>query len=58
MIADEAEGADICCASCGVVEVDDIGLMGCDDCDLVLNIAAINVSKIIHHNTVVQRTGG
>jgi len=35
MIADEAEGADICCASCGVVEVDDIGLMGCDDCDLV-----------------------
>jgi len=47
MIADEAEGADICCASCGVVEVDDIGLMGCDDCDLVLNIAAINVSKII-----------
>jgi len=27
--------ADICCASCGIAEVDDIKLMDCDDCDLV-----------------------
>eukprot|EP00984_Skeletonema_dohrnii_P020459 scaffold9984_cov148-Skeletonema_dohrnii-CCMP3373.AAC.10 len=32
----EAEAADImCCASCGIAEVDDIKLKECNDCDLV-----------------------
>eukprot|EP00985_Skeletonema_marinoi_P015006 scaffold7653_cov71-Skeletonema_marinoi.AAC.2 len=31
----EADAADMCCASCGKSELDDIKLMGCDDCDLV-----------------------
>eukprot|EP00984_Skeletonema_dohrnii_P032603 scaffold26977_cov104-Skeletonema_dohrnii-CCMP3373.AAC.2 len=34
----ETEAADIhmlCCASCGIAEVDDIELKNCDDCDLV-----------------------
>ncbi len=32
----EKEGAaDICCASCGIAEVDDVKLLKCDDCDLV-----------------------
>eukprot|EP00984_Skeletonema_dohrnii_P028695 scaffold18753_cov181-Skeletonema_dohrnii-CCMP3373.AAC.1 len=35
MIADETEAADICCASCGIAEVDEIKLTKCDDCDLV-----------------------
>jgi len=33
--ADNTEAADICCASCGIAEVDDIELKNCDDCDLV-----------------------
>ncbi len=36
MSGKEAEEADVCCANCGVVEVDDIKLdTSCDDCDLV-----------------------
>eukprot|EP00984_Skeletonema_dohrnii_P028892 scaffold19089_cov156-Skeletonema_dohrnii-CCMP3373.AAC.5 len=35
MVADETEAADMCCASCGIAEVDNIKLMECDDCDLV-----------------------
>eukprot|EP00985_Skeletonema_marinoi_P010508 scaffold4929_cov102-Skeletonema_marinoi.AAC.5 len=36
MVADETEAADdICCASCGIAEVDEIKLNECDDCDLV-----------------------
>ena len=35
MVANEAEAADICCASCGIAEVDDIKLNECNDCDLV-----------------------
>jgi len=36
MSADLGEVADkICCASCGIAEVDDIKLKKCDDCDLV-----------------------
>ena len=31
----EAETADICCASCGIAEVDDVKLKECDGCDLV-----------------------
>jgi tetratricopeptide (TPR) repeat protein len=31
----EAEAADICCASCGIAEVDDVKLTECDGCDLV-----------------------
>ena len=33
----EAESADmmLCCASCGIAEVDDVKLKDCDDCDLV-----------------------
>ncbi len=31
----EAEEADVCCANCGVAEVDDIQLEDCDGCDLV-----------------------
>ena len=32
----EAEAdADICCANCGIAEVDDIKLKDCDGCDLV-----------------------
>jgi len=31
----EAGAADMCCASCGKSEVDDIKLKNCDDCDLV-----------------------
>ena len=32
----EKEGtADMCCASCGIAEVDDVTLQKCDDCDLV-----------------------
>eukprot|EP00984_Skeletonema_dohrnii_P007293 scaffold2644_cov89-Skeletonema_dohrnii-CCMP3373.AAC.1 len=33
--ADNKEAADMCCASCGIAEVDDIKLKNCDDCDLV-----------------------
>eukprot|EP00985_Skeletonema_marinoi_P008723 scaffold3982_cov102-Skeletonema_marinoi.AAC.5 len=29
------DAADMCCASCGIAEVDDIKLMDCDACDLV-----------------------
>ena len=35
MVADETEAADICCASCGIAEVDEIKLNECNDCDLV-----------------------
>eukprot|EP00984_Skeletonema_dohrnii_P021181 scaffold10510_cov84-Skeletonema_dohrnii-CCMP3373.AAC.15 len=37
MSADEtaAEARMMCCASCGIAELDDIKLMDCDDCDLV-----------------------
>jgi len=36
MSAEEAAAADICCASCGQAEIDDIKLKKCDDgCDLV-----------------------
>ena len=35
MSAAEAEAADMCCASCGIAEVDEIKLMECDACDLV-----------------------
>ncbi|KAK1734939.1 Sel1-like repeat family protein [Skeletonema marinoi] len=35
MVADETEAADICCASCGIAEVDEIKLTKCDGCDLV-----------------------
>eukprot|EP00577_Skeletonema_sp_RCC1716_P020505 CAMPEP_0113416604 /NCGR_PEP_ID=MMETSP0013_2-20120614/25207_1 /TAXON_ID=2843 ORGANISM="Skeletonema costatum, Strain 1716" /NCGR_SAMPLE_ID=MMETSP0013_2 /ASSEMBLY_ACC=CAM_ASM_000158 /LENGTH=296 /DNA_ID=CAMNT_0000303675 /DNA_START=113 /DNA_END=1003 /DNA_ORIENTATION=- /assembly_acc=CAM_ASM_000158 len=35
MSADQTEAADICCASCGIAELDDIKLMECDACDLV-----------------------
>jgi len=35
MVADETEAADMCCASCGIAEVDEIKLNECDDCDLV-----------------------
>ena len=36
MMSSEAEAeADICCANCGAVEVDDIKLVECDGCDLV-----------------------
>ena len=31
----EVETADICCASCGITEVDDVKLTECDGCDLV-----------------------
>jgi hypothetical protein len=31
----DAEGVDMCCAACGIAEVDDIKLMECDACDLV-----------------------
>eukprot|EP00984_Skeletonema_dohrnii_P018511 scaffold8668_cov89-Skeletonema_dohrnii-CCMP3373.AAC.7 len=31
----EAGAADMCCASCGIAEVDDIKLKKCNDCDLV-----------------------
>ena len=31
----EAEAADVCCASCGIAEVDDTKLKECDGCDLV-----------------------
>ena len=31
----EAETADTCCASCGIIEVDDVKLTECDGCDLV-----------------------
>eukprot|EP00984_Skeletonema_dohrnii_P018508 scaffold8668_cov89-Skeletonema_dohrnii-CCMP3373.AAC.4 len=34
MSVDQTE-ADMCCASCGIAELDDIKLMDCDDCDLV-----------------------
>eukprot|EP00985_Skeletonema_marinoi_P020328 scaffold12047_cov78-Skeletonema_marinoi.AAC.1 len=33
--ADNTEAANICCASCGIAEVDEIKLKNCDDCDLV-----------------------
>src|SRR5210317_231414 len=33
-VAEEAD-ADICCANCGIVELDDIKLEECDGCDLV-----------------------
>ena len=29
------EVADTCCASCGIIGIDDIKLVPCDDCDLV-----------------------
>eukprot|EP00984_Skeletonema_dohrnii_P013411 scaffold5549_cov79-Skeletonema_dohrnii-CCMP3373.AAC.14 len=32
---DNKEAADMCCASCGIAEVDDIELKNCDACDLV-----------------------
>ena len=32
---EEAEEGDMCCASCGRAEVDDIKLKECDACDLV-----------------------
>jgi len=35
MSADQTEAADICCASCGIAEVDEIKLKNCDACDLV-----------------------
>eukprot|EP00984_Skeletonema_dohrnii_P016386 scaffold7271_cov72-Skeletonema_dohrnii-CCMP3373.AAC.1 len=35
MNADQTEAADLCCASCGIAELDDIKLMDCDACDLV-----------------------
>ena len=35
MSGKEVEGVDICCANCGVAEVDDIKLEECDGCDLV-----------------------
>jgi len=35
MSADQTEAADICCASCGIAELDDIKLKTCDACDLV-----------------------
>src|SRR5210317_2575984 len=31
----KTEEADICCANCGMAEVDDIKLENCDGCDLV-----------------------
>ena len=34
-MTEETEAVDICCASCGIAEVDDIKLKDCDDCDLV-----------------------
>ena len=35
-MSEENEALDTsCCASCGVVEIDDIKLVPCDDCDLV-----------------------
>ena len=35
MSGKEVEEADVCCANCGVAEVDDIKLEDCDGCDLV-----------------------
>ena len=32
---EEAAAADMCCASCGIVQIDDVELKKCDDCDLV-----------------------
>src|SRR6056300_1530547 len=34
-VATEAAEADVCCANCGVAEVDDIKLKECDGCDLL-----------------------
>eukprot|EP00986_Skeletonema_menzelii_P008752 scaffold3801_cov150-Skeletonema_menzelii.AAC.2 len=31
----EDNETDTCCASCGIAEIDDVKLKGCDDCDLV-----------------------
>jgi len=37
MTTEEAESpAGMCCASCGIAEVDDITLKKCDACDLVI----------------------
>ena len=35
MSTDETAADNMCCASCGMAELDDIKLMECDDCDLV-----------------------
>ena len=36
MMSSEAEAeADVCCANCGIAEIDDVKLEECDDCDLV-----------------------
>ena len=45
----EAE-ADMCCASCGIAEVDDIRLNECNDCDLV-RYCSDRCQKVIDQNT-------
>ena len=35
MSEDKKADATVCCASCGIAEIDDIKLMNCDGCDLV-----------------------
>ena len=35
MSEDEKAEATVCCASCGIAEIDDIKLKECDGCDLV-----------------------
>ncbi len=35
MSEDKRADATVCCASCGIEEIDDIKLKDCDDCDLV-----------------------
>jgi len=35
MTTEEAASTDMCCASCGIAEVDDVKLKKCDACDLV-----------------------
>ena len=41
----EAE-AEVCCANCGIAEIDDIKLEECDGCDLVKYCSNSNVRKI------------
>jgi len=50
MSEEKVDDMKMCCASCGVAEVDDIKLMECADCDLV-DTAVMRVSRITNLNT-------
>ena len=45
---DNEEGGDMCCASCGIAEIDDIKLR---NVMAVISYAAMNVRKIIKQST-------